>query len=213
MVITKKTKVITKYLFAITCIVLAVLAIIFTTLSFFSDIQKDKIADIAGTVKVQLIENDPFDATVHPEEGYFIDSKNFRAKSQGTLDTYVRAYLKPVVEAYDENSEKWILISVSSKDIVLEITDPGNNWIGADVDGVKVSKLSDAKYYYYKKIMQEDDETSDLKVQIVDIQIPDQFVNMNIRYNLHVYVEGAQVSNSMWKSIFNIGNLPSGVEK
>ena len=204
-----------KLLLYVICICITVAVPCGVVFALFSDRPDERNEEGgAGIVVVELIEEQPFDNAV---ESQFIDHKTFRGKSAGTSDTYMRAYLKPVVEAYDEVLEKWILISVSGSDIVLEITQAepvtgGGIWIGADAAGNAVGDLSDAKVFYYSKILKTGEETTDLNVQIVDINIPEQFLNMEIRYNLNVFVEGAQVKNSLWKKIFNIYNLPAGVE-
>ena len=204
-------------LFAI-CISLTVAMLRGTLFAFFSDRPDDQNeTDGAGTVIVELIEDAPFDTAT---ERQFIDYKIFRGKSTGKLDTYIRAYLKPVVEAYDETLERWILVPVSGSNIKLQITEPApdlgdtadGTWIGADANGVAVANLSDAKFFYYTKILKKDDFTTALQVQIIDIDMPEQFLNMEIRYNLHVFIEGAQVKNSLWAKVFNIENLPVGVE-
>ena len=196
-----------KILLSVICLVLAVVVLCGIGIALFTDRPNEQNEEGgAGTVVVELIEENPFDTGT---ESQFIDHKTFSGKSVGTLDTYVRAYLKPVVEAYDETLEEWILIPVSGSDIVLKITQPnGNDWVGADASGVAVTDLSESKYFYYKEIMKTGDTTTDLNVQVVDIDMPEQFLNMEIRYNLHVVIEGAQVKNSLWKKVFNIESLP-----
>ena len=201
-----------KPLFFVICICLTVFLLCGVVFALFSDFSGDPGgAGGAGSVIVELIEDAPFD---NASESQFIDSKTFRGKSLGTLDTYIRAYLKPVVQAYDETAGEWILIPVSGSNIVLEITQPpsGGGWVGADAEGAAVSDLSDAKFFYYTKILKTDEETTDLTVRIADINMPDRFLNMEIRYSLHVFIEGAQVKNSLWRKIFSIDNLPAGVE-
>ena len=210
-----------RLLLSVVCLVVTfALAELFSmAFGFFSDRANDLSQQgAAGTVIVQLIEEDPFgfdidDPSYDSEESQFIDHKTFHGKSEGSLDTYIRAYLKPVVEAYDEDMEAWILVPVSGSNVKLEVTDVSGKWIGANVDGVRVSSLSDAKYYYFAKIMKTNDVTTDLHVQIVDIDMPDRFLNMEIRYNLHVFIEGAQTKNSLWMKIFDINDLPVGVER
>ena len=203
------------------CVTFAVTELFSMAFGFFSDRANDLSQQgAAGTVIVQLLEEAPFDQA---HESQFIDHKTFRGKSEGSLDTYIRAYLKPVVEAYDEDMGKWILVPVSGSNVVLKVyqdpldpEDPDseyNTWIGADADGKAVADLSKAKYYYYAKILDPGEETTDLHVQIMDINMPQQFLNMDIRYNLHVFIEGAQVKNNLWMKIFNINNLPAGVER
>jgi len=201
-----------KLLFVVICLGLTVAVLCEIIFSAFSDrsYAPNETGD-AGTVIVELIEESPFNTT--SDDSRFVDNKTFKGKSTGTLDTYIRAYLKPVVEAYDEIQGKWILIPVSRNDIVLEITEATvGSWVGTNAGNGVVPDLSDAKFFYYTKILKTDDETTDLKVQIVDINMPEQFLNMEIRYNLHVIIEGAQVKNSLWKKIFNIEALPLGVE-
>ena len=207
-----------KLLFVVICICLAVALLCGILFALFSDRPNEQNeAGGAGTVVVELIEKAPFDIATTSQ---FVDHKTFHGISTGTLDTYMRAYLKPVVEAYDETLGAWILIPVSGKGIKLKITEnppdghepEDGKWVGADADGKAIANLSDAKFFYYSKILEPGDETTDLNVQIVDINMPEQFLNMEIRYNLHVFIEGAQVKNSLWKKIFNIDNLPAGVE-
>ena len=185
-----------KLLFAVICLGLTVAVLCEIIFSAFSD-RSDTISETGdtGTVVVELIEEDPFNTT--SDDPQFIDSKIFKGKSTGTMDTYIRAYLKPVVEAYDDIQGKWILILVSGSDIVLEITEvTAGSWVGTDADGDIVDSLSKAKFFYYKEILKTGEETTDLKVQITDINMPEQFLNMEIRYNLHVIIEGAQVKTA-----------------
>ena len=200
-----------KFLLSVICFGLTAAVLCGIVFALFSD-RPDEQNETggAGTVVVELIEKTPFDNATTSQ---FVDHKTFCGKSTGTLDTYMRAYLKPVVEAYDETLEEWILIPVSGNSIVLKITqdepEPGDGrWIGANADGTAVADLSKAKFFYFSKILVTDDETTDLKVQIVNIDMPEQFLNMEIRYNLHVFIEGAQVKNGLWKKVFHIENLP-----
>ena len=206
--------------FTVICLALIAVVLCAAALAFFSDNTSEQAADAgAGTVIVKLVEEEPFDdKSTHPPEGWFIDHKTFRGQSLGMLDTYIRAYLKPVVEAYDETMEEWILIPVSGRDISLEVAaglpaSGEGTWVGTDLSGAKVADLSDALFFYYTKILREGELTTDLRVQIADINLPEQFLNMEIRYNLHVFIEGAQVKSSLWKKIFNIENLSAGVER
>ena len=203
-----------KLLFSLICLGLAAAVLCGVLFAFFSDRSGEQSqTGGAGTVIVELIEEAPFDTAA---DSQFIDQKTFCGKSTGTLDAYIRAYLKPVVEAYDETTDEWILIPVSGNSIVLAITqsppEQGHEWVGADASGAAVMSLSDAKFFYYTKIMKTGEKTTDLHVQIVDIHMPEQFLNMKIRYNLHVFLEGAQVKNSLWRRIFSIESLPAGVE-
>ena len=204
-----------KLLLVVICLCLTVAVLCGRIFALLSDRAEEKDdAGSAGTVIVELIETAPFDTAI---DGQFIDDKTFRGKSIGTLDTYIRAYLKPVVEAYDEELEEWILIPVSEKNIVLEITQApqgpeGGSWVGADASGAVGAVFSESKFFYYTKILKTGEETTDLHVQIVEIDMPEPFLNMEIRYNLHVFIEGAQVKNSLWEKVFNIKNLPAGVE-
>ena len=199
-----------RLLVAMICVGLAVTVLCGMVLSFFSD-RPGEVGETgsAGAVIVELIEDEPVDEL---DEIQFIDHKTFRGKSTGLSDTYIRAYLKPVVEAYDEALAEWILIPVSGDNIVLEITAAEDKWVGADASGNAVNDLSKAKFFYYTEILEKNELTTDLKVQIIDINMPEPFLNMEIRYNLHVFVEGAQVKNSLWKKTFNIESLPDGVE-
>ena len=218
------TKTAPKLLAAVLLLGLTVAVLSGTMFALLSDRPDNQNADAnAGTVIVKLIEDAPFGETTPPttppDGGHLIDHKTFRAQSLGSLDTYIRAYLKPVVEAFDESrgeNGEWILIPVSGNNIVLEVTalpagpedvNPGT-WVGVDANGVLVGDLSKAKFFYYTKILGQNELTTDLRVQIVDIDMPEQFLNMEISYNLHVFIEGAQVKNSLWKKIFDIDALP-----
>ena len=201
-----------KLLVVAVCFILTIGVLREPLFSLLSD-RPDELSaeDAAGTVIVKLLEDDPFDVVEQLDKGYFIDHKTFRGQSVGTLDTYLRAYLKPVVEAYDEALDKWMLIPVSGENIKLEVTAefPGD-WVGTDEN---LGELSAAGFFYYTKILSFEETTTALHVQIVDINMPEQFLNMEIRYNLHVFIEGAQVKNSLWKKSFNIQDLPAGVER
>ena len=199
-----------KMLLTIFSLILAIVMLIGAVQAFLSDHSSAIDTEgYAGTVTVTIIEAPPFDTSNQIE---FIDQKTFRGKSLGTLDTYLRAYLKPIVEAYDEQMGKWILIPISNANIKLEVTqDSTASWIGTDAQSITVNNLSEAKYFYYYKPLTQGEETTDLKVQIIDIDMPKQFLNMEIRYNLHVFLEGAQVKSDLWRIVYDITRLPVGV--
>lgn len=163
--------------------------------AFFSDRAIAQVDFQAGTILVKLVEEDPFDDLGSiPPAGANTNEKTFKAESVCSIDTYVRAKIIPVIEKYDEEEDGYVVIPIDVKDINLNVNAP--DW-----------EFSNG-YYYYKNILEPDAKSEEVIVTVVGINNTGDFEDMNVRVTLRVELEAAPARNDVWKSIFNIEELP-----
>ena len=73
-------------------------------------------------------------------------------------------------------------------------------------------------YWYYKKILKglQNAEgpyvTDDMNLSWQVAEIPSEIASYPIRTNVRVLLEYAQTTNDMWKELFQIEQLPQGVQ-
>ena len=112
----------------------------------------------------------------------------------------------PVIEYYYEAEEngkqiaEWRTAPISQNYIKLTV-DTKDNWV------------KQGEYYYYKKILNSKQSTEDLNLSWEIVEVPSTIKNYKIRTDVRVLLDYSQVSNGMWKTIFQIEDLPEGVER
>ncbi len=190
-------------------IVVAILAILIILSSIvfalFSAKQKKNAKINIGKIEVVLVEDWP-DSEEVPEIGLKRNDKTVKGKSVADKKAYVRMRFIPIVEYHFTGTEKgqeideWRTIAVPQEDIKLEFED-GGNWI------------RQGEYYYYKNILDPYQTTEDLKVSWEILEVPSTVTRYELRTDVRVLLEYSQVSNEAWKEIFQIEDLPNGVER
>lgn len=198
-------------------VIIAILLLIFFVLlsigfALFSDIKSEESNLRIGEIEVVLVEDWPKeigepssdDSTeVYDEYGIEKYSKTVSGKSVAELDSYVRIRCIPIVQYYEEETEgeegKWITTSIPQKDI--KVTIDSEDWV------------EDGDYWYYKNILKGYEQTTDLNIDWIILDMPSELASKKIRTDVKVILEYAQTTNNMWKNIFQIEDLPIEVEK
>lgn len=182
-----------------------VLIILISTivLALFTSRQEETAKINIGNLDVILEEDWPEDV---PEIGIERNSKTVRGKSVAEKKAYVRMRFIPSIEYYYEAEE-------DGKQIAEWRTAPiSQNYIKLTIDG-KDNWVKQGEYYYYKKILNSKKSTEDVDLTWEIIEIPSTIKNYKIRTDVRVLLEYSQVSNEVWKTIFQIDDLPEGVER
>ena len=177
--------------------------------SLFSDVKNNETGVKIGKINVVLKEDWPEIGDVDPENpteeydefGIKRYTKVVKGVSTEEQDAYVRIRCIPVVEYYvqGENEGEWITAPVEQEDIIVTIN--SDDWV----------KQGD--YWYYKKILKGKTETAPLNIDWQIVEIPSQIKSNKMRTDVRVMLEYAQVTNNMWKEIFQIDDLPTEVER
>lgn len=182
-----------------------VLIILISTivLALFTSRQEETAKINIGNLDVILVEDWPEDV---PETGLERNSKTVKGESVAEKKAYVRMRFIPVIEYYyeaEENGEQiaeWRTAPIPQNYIKLAI-DGKDNWV------------KQGEYYYYKKILNSKESTENLDLSWEIIEIPGTLKDYKIRTDVRVLLEYSQVSNEVWKTIFQIDDLPEGVER
>lgn len=179
--------------------------------SLFSDVKNNETGVKIGKINVVLKEDWPEIGDVDPENpteeydefGIKRYTKVVKGVSTEEQDAYVRIRCIPVVEYYvqgeNEGEGEWITAPVEQEDII--VTMNSDDWV----------KQGD--YWYYKKILKGKTETAPLNIDWQIVEIPSQIKSNKMRTDVRVMLEYAQVTNNMWKEIFQIDDLPTEVER
>jgi hypothetical protein len=179
--------------------------------SLFSDVKNNETGVKIGKINVVLKEDWPEIGDVDPENpteeydefGIKRYTKVVKGVSTEEQDAYVRIRCIPVVEYYvqgeNEGEGEWITAPVEQEDIIVTIN--SDDWV----------KQGD--YWYYKKILKGKTETAPLNIDWQIVEIPSQIKSNKMRTDVRVMLEYAQVTNNMWKEIFQIDDLPTEVER
>lgn len=210
-------------------IIIAILLIVLIILipigyALFSHTKNDETSTKIGELNVILVEDwpepgdtytPPSDGTTTPDDetydefGISKKTKSIHGESVAELNAYVRVRLIPIVEYFVEDNEnpgegEWITAPVSQDKFVINVT--GDTW----------TKSGD--YWYYKKILKglQNAEgpyvTDDMNLSWQVAEIPSEIASYPIRTNVRVLLEYAQTTNDMWKELFQIEQLPQGVQ-
>lgn len=182
-----------------------VLIILISTivLALFTSRQEETAKINIGNLDVILEEDWPEDV---PEIGIERNSKTVRGKSVAEKKAYVRMRFIPVIEYYYEAEEDGKQIAEWRTAPILQ------NYIKLKIDG-KDNWVKQGEYYYYKKILNSKKSTEDVDLTWEIIEIPSTIKDYKIRTDVRVLLEYSQVSNEVWKTIFQIDDLPEGVER
>lgn len=133
--------------------------------------------------------------------GVNTDKKTFWAEAKGNKRCYVRAKLITSFEWYNEVTAKWEPASIPQEAISYTVNAP--LWI--EQDG----------YWYYSKILYPGDLTT--KFQVLDVKltssVPTFYRDKKLVYRMDVELESSQITHELYKKVFNITDLPPGVEK
>lgn len=190
----------------ISCAVIAVLIVIISTivLAIFTARQEETAKINIGNLDVILVEDWPDDV---PEIGIERNSKKVKGESVAEKKAYVRMRFIPIVEYFYEAEENGVQVSewrtapISQEYINLKI-EGQDNWV------------KQGEYYYYKKILNSKESTTELDLSWELIELPGTLSKFNnIRTDVRVLLEYSQISNEVWKDIFQIEDLPEGVER
>lgn len=179
--------------------------------SLFSDVKNNETGVKIGKINVVLKEDWPEIGEIDPENppekydefGLKRYTKVVKGASTEDQDAYVRIRCIPVVEYYiqgeNEGEGEWITAPVNQDDII--VTMNSDDWV----------KQGD--YWYYTKILKGYAETTPLNIDWQIVEIPSQIKSNEIRTDVRVMLEYAQVTNNMWKELFQIDDLPAEVER
>lgn len=190
-------------------IILAVLLLIFIILipigfALFSDKDDDTLEYRVGKVTVELREDSDWENV--PETG--IEKSTKVVKGYAPTDSkpaYVRIKGVPVVQ-YREAVEpdepggqpttRWVTVPVPKENIAL-IFNGGDDWVQS------------GEYWYYNKVLTGGQYTSDLNIRWNFLELPSEIADKAaIRADIRVVLEYAQAENNVWKSVFQIEELP-----
>jgi predicted ribosomally synthesized peptide with SipW-like signal peptide len=185
-------------------ILLAVLLVAGGTMAWFTDTVEVTNMFKAGTVDVDLIENDEMVVgeefngltfeNVNPGDTY---NKKITVKSNGSKRTYVRIKLTP----------KWMLAQGMSFPQGYDANSlPPAELVGLNSDWIEMNG-----YYYYKDILTTGVETSEL---ITGVMFDGPTMTNDYQgatFKLKVEVDAIQATHDAYQS-WGIGSLPAGVE-
>ena len=175
---------------------LVVIAAAVTAWAVFFDKDTDTVDGRSGVVNIKLHEN--FGTYTDGVTGTAVQNTNektFWVENIGNKRCYVRVRLETAVE-----TEEGDPVAVPQDSIQYTINAPG--WIDGG-DG----------YWYYSKILAPGELTSKfyvLDVQLVNV-IPSDAGTPVLRMDVHH--EAAQATHELYKTIWNITDLPPGVER
>ena len=192
----------------IACAIFATIMIVVSgfVMALFTARQEETKRISIGNLDVILEEDQEWEETEDPN-GIEKYTKNVKGKSVAEKKAYVRMRFIPVVEYYYEAEEngtqvaEWRVAPISQEYIKVTV-DTHDKWV----------KQGD--YYYYTKILnpRETTDAMDVSWQIIEIPAPVAQYE-KIRTDVRVLLEYSQTGNEIWKEIFQIDNLPEGVEK
>ena len=169
--------------------------------------RKDDAANIqVGEIEVVLEEDWPDDVT---EFGIERNQKKVWGRSTGDKKAYVRMRFVPIVEYYyvekdDEDNitlAEWRTAPIPQENIRVKVKN-ASDWV------------LQGNYYYYKSILNPGETTSKIDIEWEVYEMPSEIARYEkIRTDVRVILEYAQTTNDAWKELFQIEDLPSGVER
>lgn len=200
----KKAKIPTKSI-----IILVALLIIFITLigigfALFSDKDNASLNIAVGKVEVTLTEDTEWQ---NNQDEYGIEKyvKNVKGvAAQDSKPAYVRIKTIPVVQYYEETppaepggtaTGEWLTAPVPQNDILVLFE--GTDWVQS------------GDYWYYNKAIKAGEQTTNLNIRWQVLQLATELATKeHLRTDVRVVLEYAQAENDVWKSVFNIQELP-----
>lgn len=170
---------------AISTIILVILLVAGTTLSWFTTGDAKTNEFKMGTVKVKVIE-EGFENIENATATKY--DKNVQVQSLGTKRTYVRVRLIP----------EWSNPSLAVSNVQLNIANNGD-WI-LHTDG----------YYYFIYYLTQNQITSKLLESVTFTDLGPEYEGAT--FSLHVLAEGVQITHEAWKDVWGLTDLPFAVE-
>lgn len=187
-------------------VVVILIIIASITYALFTSKKTDSAQIKIGDINVELKEDWPDNVDEFGIERY---QKKVWGKSTGEKDAYVRMRFIPVVQYYVEEkdnegnviSTEWKTAPIAQENIKITLSND-ENWV------------LQGDYYYYKQILKPGETTDKIDLSWEVYEVPSTVARYeNIKTDVRVVLEYAQVSNDAWKDIFQIENLPTGVER
>lgn len=195
----------------IAAIIVAIAILIPIGYALFSDTENKQSEIKLGTIQVDLVEDwpdrgdtittDDDETETYDEFGISKKTKKVWGESKGNLDAYVRIRCIPVVEYNNrkDGTGEWITVPVAQGDIVVTVN--GEDWI------------QQGDYWYYKNILKPTKETSKMQIDWNVTELPSELEGYAVRTDVRVILEYAQTTNEKWKTLFQIDDLPAGVQR
>ena len=143
------------------------------------------------------------------EFGIERNQKKVWGRSTGDKKAYVRMRFVPIVEYYyvekDDNDNitlaEWRTAPIPQENIRVKVKN-ASDWV------------LQGNYYYYKSILNPGETTSKIDIEWEVYEMPSEIARYEkIRTDVRVILEYAQTTNDAWKELFQIEDLPSGVER
>lgn len=192
-------------------VIIALIIIASITYALFTATEQDSATIDIGEINVVLEEDWPENVS---EFGIERSQKKVWGESTGDKKAYVRMKFVPVVQYFvqekdnEQNviSEEWKTAPIAQEDINISLSND-ENWI------------LQGDYYYYKKILNPGETTDKIDLSWEVYEMPSVVAGYQdddgkgIRTDVRVILEYAQATNDAWKEIFQIENLPGGVER
>jgi hypothetical protein len=199
------------YIAALATILIAVALAIGVGYALFKDKDSGSLNLTVGEVEVTLTEDQDWEQN---DDEYGLEKYTKVVKgvaSNTSRPAYVRIKAIPIVQYYEEietatsaepsqgegneTTGKWVTAAVPQDEFVVNIS--GTNWV----------KSGD--YWYYTSPIEQGEQTTDLNVawQIVEI-VSDLAKKDHLRTDVRVVLEYAQAENDVWKTVFQINQLP-----
>ena len=201
------------YMVALAAILMVVALAITVGYALFKDKDSGSLNLTVGQVEVTLTEDPEWQQN---DDEYGIEKYTKVVKgvaSNTSRPAYVRIKAIPVVQYYEEDvpaatgdapvatggepqtTGKWVTAAVAQDEFVVNIT--GEDWV----------KSGD--YWYYTSPIEQGEQTEDLNIrwQIVEL-VSDLAKKDHLRTDVRVVLEYAQAENDVWKTVFQINQLP-----
>lgn len=197
----KHIKMPTKSIIIFLILLIVLIALIGIGFALFSDKDNDSLNIAVGNVRVNLTEDTAWQENQN-EYGLERYVKNVKGvASSDSEPAYVRVKAIPVVQYYEETIEnetpvgQWITASVPQEDVVVLFE--GTNWVQS------------GDYWYYTQPIKKGEETKNLNIKWNILELnTDLATKDHLRTDVRVVLEYAQAANDVWKTVFNIEQLP-----
>jgi len=191
-----------KKIIAIIILLIIFIACIPIGYALFSDVKNEEKSVQIGKIEV-VIEEDPEWEENEDEYGIKKYTKSIKGVSTAEQDAYVRIRCIPIVEFFVEGSTEgegeWLTAPVSQEDIQVVVNT--EDWV------------QQGDYWYYTKILKGFEKTEPINIDWKVLSAPSELEQYPIRTDVRIILEYSQVSNNMWKEIFQIEDLPQEVER
>ncbi|MBR3673090.1 MAG: hypothetical protein IKN65_02190 [Clostridia bacterium] len=202
-------------LIVLIALLIALIVLIPIGYALFSDRDKESTQTEIGRIEVELKEDwpepgetDPLTGDQYDEFGLKKNAKKIWGHSVGNLPAYVRIRCIPIVE-YNTDKEngqgEWVTAPVPQENIIVTIDSKNDNQ--------EDTWISSGNYWYYNRILPAGEDTSKMSISWQIDELPSELEGYKVRADVRVILEYAQTTNDKWKEIFQIDDLPDGVQK